>query len=271
MTAAVIRIDDPDDPRFRQFRLNERGLASRADKRDDAGAGMFLAEGDLVVQRALDAACRPVAALVDAYRIPDVAAQLRCPVYSGGEEVRQVVSRLGVPSSIIALFERPPRPSVADLAATARRLVVIEGVDNPSNIGSIIRNAAAFGWDGLILDHTSADPLARRSLRVAMGTVFSLPHARTTTLASDLRGLTDFEHYAMTPAADAVPLDAVEPGPKVAMLIGSERAGLSRELLELATPVRIPMADGVDSLNAAAATAVACYALRRRSGDNEHR
>ncbi len=266
MTATVIRIDDPDDPRFRQFRLNERGLASRADKRDDAGAGMFLAEGDLVVERAIGAGCRPVAALVDAQRIPDVTARLDCPVYAGGDEVRQVVSRLGVPSPIIALFHRPPRPSVADLAANARRLVVVEGVDNPSNIGSIIRNAAAFGWDGLILDHTSADPLARRSLRVAMGTAFSLPHARTVTLAADLRLLVDFDHYAMTPAPDAAPLDTIEPGPKVTMLIGSERAGLSAELLELATPVRIPMAAGVDSLNAAAATAVACYALRHRCG-----
>jgi tRNA G18 (ribose-2'-O)-methylase SpoU len=264
MTAAVIRIDDPDDPRFRQFRLNERGLASRADKRDDAGAGMFLAEGDLVVQRALVAGCRPVAALVDAQRIPDVAAQLGCPVYAGGDEVRRVVSRLGVPSAIITLFHRPPRPSVAELAANARRLVVVEGVDNPTNIGSIIRNAAALGWDGLILDHTSADPLSRRSLRVAMGTVFSLPHARTVTLADDLRGLVDFEHYAMTPAHGAASLDTIEPGPRVTMLVGSERAGLSAELLELATPVRIPMATGVDSLNAAAATAVACYALRLR-------
>jgi tRNA G18 (ribose-2'-O)-methylase SpoU len=271
MTVAMIRIDDPDDPRFRQFRLNERGLASRADKRDDAGSGMFLAEGDLVVQRAIAAGCVPVAALVDALRIPDMTGHLDCPVYAGGEEVRRVVSRLGVPSPIIALFHRPPRPSVAELAATARRLVVVEGVDNPSNIGSIIRNAAAFGWDGLILDHTSADPLARRSLRVAMGTVFALPHARTTTLAADLRDLVDFEHYAMTPAPDAVPLDTINPGRNVTMLIGSERAGLGTDLLELATPVRIPMADGVDSLNAAAATAVACYALRARSGENEGR
>jgi tRNA G18 (ribose-2'-O)-methylase SpoU len=261
----VIRIEDPEDPRYRQFRLNERGLASRADKRDDAGAGMFLAEGDLVVERALVAGCRPVAALVDIERVPPVAAELRCPVYGGGVAVRQAVSRLGVPLSIITLFERPRRPSVAELAGRATRLVVVEGVDNPSNIGSIIRNAAALGWDGLILDHTSADPLARRSLRVAMGTVFALPHARTSTLAADLRLLDDFDLYAMTPAATATALDEVRPGSKVAVLIGSERAGLSPELLALATAVRIPMADGVDSLNAAAATAVACYALRGQS------
>lgn len=257
-----IIIEDPDDERYRQFRLNERGLASRADKRDDAGAGRFLAEGDLVVARAIDAGCRAIAALVDVERVPAVAGRLDCPVYGGGLEVRQAVSRLGMPLSIIAIFERPPRPTVAALAAACRRLVVVEGVDNPSNIGGIVRNAAALGWDGLILDHTSADPFARRSLRVAMGTTFSLPHARTTTLADDVAALTGFERYALTPDPDATPLDEVQPGPLVAIMVGAERAGLSERLLATATPVRIPMAGGVDSLNAAAATAVACWALR---------
>jgi len=258
----VIEIEDPDDPRFRQFRLNERGLSSRADKRDDAGAGLFLAEGDLVVERAIAAGCQPLAALVDVERVPAVAAALRCPVYGGGYKVRQVVSRLGVPLSIVTLFHRPARPTVAELAAKASRLVVVEAVDNPTNIGSIIRNAAALGWDGLILDHTSADPLARRSLRVGMGTVFALPHARTPNLATELHALDGFELYAMTPAPDAKPLNQVRPGRRVAVLIGSERSGLSEEVLAISTPVQIPMAEGVDSLNAAAATAVACYALR---------
>lgn len=268
MDPEIVVVDDPDDERFAQFRLNERGLASRADKRNDAGAGMFLAEGDLVVERALDAGCQPVAALVDPARVPPVAARLSrvdTPVYAGGDDVRRVVSGLGMPQSIIALFHRPARPTVARLAATSRRIVVLEAVDNPANVGSIIRNAAGLGWDGLILDHTSADPLARRSLRVAMGTAFTLPHARTTSLTDDLRVLRpDIELYAMTPDHDAVALDAVHAGHRVAVLVGSERAGLSEELLDLATPVRIPMAAGVDSLNAAAATAIACWELRIR-------
>ena len=257
----VIPIEDADDPRYRQFRLNERGLANRADKRDDAGAGMFLAEGDLVVERALAAGCRPVAALVDIERVPDIAEHLDCPVYGGGIAVRSVVAKLGIPLSIIALFDRPARPTVAELAATSHRLVIVEAVDNPTNIGSIIRNAAALGWDGLILDHTSADPLSRRSLRVGMGTAFSLPHARTIDLAGELRDLAGIEFYAMTPDPDAVPIGSFTPGDRIAIMIGSERSGLSDELLALATPVRIPMAAGVDSLNAAAATAVACFAL----------
>lgn len=265
--ADIIVIDDPDDQRFGQFRLNERGLASRADKRDDAGAGMFLAEGDLVVERALDAACDPVAALVDVRRVPGVASRVieaGAPVYAGGDEVRRVVSGLGMPQSIIALFRRPARPTVSELAQHCRRLVILEAVDNPANVGAIIRNAAGLGWDGLILDHTSADPLARRSLRVAMGTAFALPHARTTTLADDIARLAGFELYAMTPDAAATPLGDVDAGDTAAVLIGSERSGLSDAVLDRATPVRIPMGNGVDSLNAAAASAVACWELRRR-------
>jgi len=260
----VIIIDDPSDDRFTQFRLNERGLASRADKRDDAGAGMFLAEGDLVVERALAAGCAPVAALVDSERIPPVTDALTCPVYGGGEEVRRVVSGLGMPQSIIALFERPARPTVAELAGRCRRLVVLEAVDNPANVGAIVRNAAGLGWDGLVLDHTSADPLARRSLRVAMGTVFTLPHARSTSLAEQLRSLDDVTLYALTPDPTATSLDEIEPAERCAVMIGSERSGLSDELLDIAEPVRIPMHHDVDSLNAAAASAVACWALRPR-------
>ncbi|WP_420453135.1 TrmH family RNA methyltransferase [Ilumatobacter sp.] len=265
--AAVIIVDDPDDERFAQFRMNERGLASRSDKRDDAGAGRFLAEGVLVVGRALDAGCRPIAALVDPDRVPAVADRLDCPVYGGGERVRRIVSGLGMPQSVIALFHRPARPAALDLARRCDRLVVLEAVDNPANVGAIVRNAAGLGWDGILLDHTSADPLARRSLRVAMGTAFALAHARTSSLADDLRRLGDVELYALTPAADAVALEEIDAGRRAAILVGSERAGLSEELVALAIPVRITMAHGVDSLNAAAATAIACWALRpRRDG-----
>lgn len=261
----VIPVDDPDDPRFTQFRLNERRLANRAERRDDAGAGMFLAEGDLVVERALTAGCEPVAALVDIERVPPVAASLDCPLYGGSERVRAHVAGLGVPAPVIALFRRPPRPTVAELAISCDRIVVAEAVDNPANVGAIIRNAAALGWQGFVLDHTSADPLARRSLRVAMGTVFDLPHARTTKLADELAALTQIDAsltlYALTPDPAAIDIATISPVGRRAVLVGSERAGLSDELLALATPVRIPMVGGVDSLNVAAATAIACYAL----------
>jgi tRNA G18 (ribose-2'-O)-methylase SpoU len=170
-----------------------------------------------------------------------------------------------MPHPIVAVFHRPARPSPAALLSRCHRLVVAERVDNPANIGGIVRNAAGLGWDGLLLDATSADPLSRRALRVAMGTAFTLPHARTPDLAELLGGL-DIDLLALTPDPDAEAIDVVagqlDPRRPRAVLIGSERAGLSDELLELARGVRIPMADGVDSLNAAAASAVACHVLR---------
>jgi tRNA G18 (ribose-2'-O)-methylase SpoU len=222
-----------------------------------------MAEGDLVVERALESGCVPHLALADASRVPAVAARLEAAgavVYTGGDELRRHVTGLGMPHPIVALFHRPPRPPAAELFARCNRLVIVEGVDNPANVGSIVRNAAAFGWDGLVLDMTSADPLARRALRVAMGTAFALPHARTRRLADEIRaaGLTV---YALTPDPEAADIREIEPDDRRAVLIGSERTGLSDGLLALATRVRIPMASGVDSLNAAAAAAVACYAL----------
>jgi len=264
--SGLIAVERADDPRLVPFRLNERGLATRADKRDDGGAGLFLAEGDLVVERALDAGCRPFAALADAARIPAIAstlASMGVDVFVGGDDVRQLVTKLGMPQRIVALFHRPPRPSPRELVDRSRRLVVVEGVDNPVNIGSIVRNAAALGWDGLLLDHTSADPLARRALRVAMGTAFSLPHARTRDLVGELAALaaSDTAVYALTPHPDAADIRGLRPTGRRALVIGAERSGLSDAVLEAATPVRIPMAADVDSLNAAAAAAVACYAL----------
>jgi tRNA G18 (ribose-2'-O)-methylase SpoU len=263
--AGYIAIEAAGDPRLAPFRLNERGLANRADKRDDAGAGLFLAEGDLVVERALDAGCVPYLGLADGNRIPPVADRMiaaGADVYVGGDDLRRVVSGLGLPHPIIALFHRPPRPSATDLLASASRLVVVEGVDNPGNVGSIVRNAAALGWDGLVLDHTSADPLARRALRVAMGTAFTLPHARTRSLIDDLRSIAgDVELYALTPDPGAPDIRTVSPSGRRAVIVGSERAGLTDDVLAVARPVRISMAGGVDSLNAAAALAIACYAL----------
>lgn len=260
----MITIERADDPRLAPFRLNERGLASRADRRDDAGAGLFLAEGDLVVERAFEAGCRPHAALADPDRVPSIANDLLAAgadVFVGGDEVRRLVTGLGMLHPIVALFHRPARPSPAELASRCRRLVVVEGVDNPANVGAIVRNAAGLGWDGLLLDHTSADPLARRSLRVAMGTAFTLPHARTTDLVGAIETLDEFERYALTPDQNAADLRDVRPTGKRAVIVGSERAGLSDLVLATANPVRIAMSGGVDSLNAAAATAVACYAL----------
>ncbi len=263
----MIVIDDPDDPRVAPFRLNERGLTSRAQRRDDGGDGLFMAEGDLVVERALEAGCVPVMALVDAKFPPEIVERLAelVPIYSGGERLRAAITKLGMPYSVVALFQRPPRATLAELVARAQRLVIVEAVDNPVNLGSICRNALALGWDGLLLDRTSADPLARRALRVSMGHSLHLPHARTDDLAAAITSLTAAGAVvcALTPAPDALPLDQVPHAQRMAVIVGSERAGLTSATMAAATHcVSIPMQDGVDSLNVAAATAIACWQLR---------
>lgn len=262
----MILIDDAEDPRLAGFRRNERGLASRRQRRDDDGDGLFMAEGDLVVERAIDYGCHAVAVLVDAAKPPSIVDRVPVgvPIYAGGDRVRAMVTQLGVPQGIVALFERPPRIGVEHLRQQATRLVVVEAVDNPINIGSIVRNAIALGWDGMIFDYTSADPLSRRSLRVSMGQAIGFPAARSTNLPDVLRSLSEsgFTVCALTPAQGASDIGTITTPAKVAVVIGSERSGLCADSLAASTyRVRIPMAVGVDSLNAAAACAVACYAL----------
>lgn len=262
-------VDDPDDPRVAPFRLNERGLTNRLQRRDDGGDGLFMAEGDLVVERALDAGCVPVMALVDAQRLPAVTDRLigRVPVFAGGDEMRRSITQLGMPYTIVALFERPARSTVAELSVTCTRLVLAEAVDNPLNVGSIVRNSLGMGWQGLVLDTTSVDPLARRAMRVSMGNSLHLPNARTRDMVATVHELVaaGWQVVALTPADDALPLDEVPVGDRVALLVGSERAGLSEQAMAAATHrASIPMHAGVDSLNVAAATAVACWQLRPR-------
>lgn len=190
-------------------------------------------------------------------------------VVTADESTRKTATGLGVALSIVALFPKPPMIDATELIARNERVVVLSQVDNPTNVGAIVRSAAAFGFTGLILDGESSDPFARRALRVAMGTTFQLDLART----SDPTGLfaalqsAGFDTFAMTPSPDAVDLTAVRPGRRVALILGSERDGLSEEWMTTATHrVRIPMANGVDSLNVAAAAAVACYGLTMRNG-----
>ena len=265
----MIIIDRPDDERIAHFRMRERGLNTRADRRERVGAGLFVAEGDLVVTRALDAGCEPVMALVDVMSPPAVVNRFGAgvAVYAADEDVRCVGMGLGVPLSIVALFRRPDPLEVAAIAG-ARRIVALEAVDNPVNVGTVVRSAAALGWNALLLDRTSADPLARRALRVSMGTSFALPFVRVESLTDTVRHARDDGTLvvALTLDVGAMPLHSVKPDidQPVMLLLGAERTGLTEELLTCASlHATIEMAAGVDSLNAAAAAAVACYALRR--------
>jgi tRNA G18 (ribose-2'-O)-methylase SpoU len=253
----LITIEDPRDPRVAAFGRTDRQL-----RRD----GLFLAEGDLVVERAIAAGCRPVAALVDPERVPPVTERLDTAVFAAGPAIRRAVTHLGVAQAIVALFERPEATPPAQLLERAERLVVVEALDNPANVGAIVRSAAALGWDGALLDRESADPLARRSLRVAMGTAFALAHARVDDVVATVSELARLGvvAYGLTPDPAARDIDTVEPPARCAVVIGSERAGLSAAVRDAcAEQVQIPLTAGVDSLNAAAAAAIACHVLRR--------
>lgn len=262
----IIEIDAVDDPRLDPFRWRERQLASRADRLEAVGSGMFVAEGDLVVERSLAAGREPVALLCARRHAPAMAARVgdTVPVYVGGDTLRREVTGLGVPLGITGLFRRPALLDVDVLVASSRRIVVMEAVDNPTNLGAVVRSAAALGWDALVLDATSADPLARRALRVSMGTGVTLPFARLGSHDSvaALLGRHRCTSVALTPAPDAAPIPDVHTDGRVALLLGSERDGLSAATMAAATVrARIPMHAGVDSLNVGAAAAIALHEL----------
>ncbi|MDQ1688488.1 MAG: hypothetical protein QOK42_1463 [Frankiaceae bacterium] len=190
-------------------------------------------------------------------------------VFTAEVAVLEAVTGYHVHRGALASFGRVPVPSIATLASSASRLVVLEQVNNPTNVGAVFRAAAGLGMDGVVLDPLSADPLYRRAVRVSMGAVLQLPYARADAWPGDLGVLRDagFQLLALTPSPDAVDLRSLSfsASDKVALLLGAEGPGLSSSALrEGDLAVRIPMHHGVDSLNVAAAAAVACYALGPR-------
>jgi tRNA G18 (ribose-2'-O)-methylase SpoU len=190
-------------------------------------------------------------------------------VFTAEVAVLEAVTGYHVHRGALASFGRVPVPSIATLASSASRLVVLEQVNNPTNVGAVFRAAAGLGMDGVVLDPLSADPLYRRAVRVSMGAVLQLPYARADAWPGDLGVLRDagFQLLALTPSPDAVDLRSLSfsASDKVALLLGAEGPGLSSSVLrEGDLAVRIPMHHGVDSLNVAAAAAVACYALGPR-------
>jgi len=263
-------VDNEHDPRLDPFRWRDRQLASKLDRLETVGAGMFVAEGDLVVERALNARCAPIALLCDEVMGTLFAEQLNdVDIYVGSEELRKHVTGLGVPLKAVGLFQRPGLIDPVALIATSQRIVVAEALDNPTNLGAIIRSATALGWDGLILTQGSADPLARRSLRVSMGTGLQLPFARLEDSAElhEILQYNNCETVALTPHHSAQDISSAtfSSQHKVALLLGSERDGLSAQVLSRAHhQFRIPMFHNTDSLNVAAAAAIALYALGPR-------
>jgi len=271
----LVEIGDPGDERLADYvRLRETSLRRHLESEH----GLFIAEGEKVIRRAVEAGYRPRSFLLAArwldsltdvvQRWPDV------PVFLVTEELAEQVTGFHVHRGALASLHREDRHRAAELLSSAQRLVVLEDVVDHTNVGAILRNAAGLGWDGALLSPRSADPLYRRSIKVSMGTVFSLPWARLDDWYTAPEVLRDagFCTVALALTEDALPLDEVASRlrsvpRKVAVLLGTEGAGLSARW-STAADVRavIPMHAAVDSLNVAAATAIACYALAVRPG-----
>lgn len=250
--------------------LRDHALRRRREAPGGDLAGIFIAEGDLVVERALRAGYEIRAALIDATRTQPIPAEVPAtvPVFAAGPEVVRRITGMAVHRGMMASFERRPVPSAAEVLADAVRVVVLEGVVNPTNLGVIARSAVGLGADAMLLDPDCVDPLYRRSSRVAMGEVFALPYARTARFPAGLDVLRDhgFSLLALTPDESASPIDDLSfaPEERVALVLGAEGSGLTAETMaSVDRRVRIPLHGGVDSLNVGAAAAIACYVLGR--------
>jgi len=266
--ADLIEVSDPTDPRLADYR-DLRDVELR--KHLEAEHGLFLAEGEKVVRRAVEAGYAPRSFLM-APRwlegLSDVLAAVEAPCYVLTEALAEQVTGFHVHRGALASLRRRPLPTLDDALAGARTVLVLEDIVDHTNVGAILRSGAALGVDAVLLSPRCADPLYRRSVKVAMGAVFSLPWTRLDDWYDALPGLAarGFTTVAMTLASDATPLDQTVAGlDRVALVLGGEGHGLSSRWQSSADRrAVIPMRAGIDSLNVAAATAVACYVLQRR-------
>ena len=262
-------IHDPADPRVADY----VGLTDAARRmRHEPEAGFFIAEGERVVVRAAAAGYPARSLLVSPSRYAELdpaLLSLGCPVHVASFDVLRAVTGFHVHRGVLASFGRLPVPSAAEVLALARRVVVMEEVTNHTNLGAVFRSAAGLGMDAVLLGPRSCDPLYRRAVRVSMGQVFAVPYAVLDRWPEGLGDLRDagFRVLALTPSATATRLEDVVLGEddRAALVLGAEGPGLTEEAMAASDErVRIPMAAGVDSLNVAAAAAVACWALGRR-------
>ena len=259
-------VSDPSDPRLADYvALRDASLRRHLESEQ----GLFIAEGEKVIRRAIEAGYRPRSFMLASRWLESLRDVVDdAPVYLVSEETAERVSGFHVHRGALASLHRETRHTMADLLG-ARRLIVCEDIVDHTNVGAILRNAAGLGWDGVLLSPRCADPLYRRAIKTSMGTVFSLPWARSDDWAGTVPALRacGFTVVALALSESAVDLDDVArdlgSDARVAVLLGTEGAGLSSRWIEQADVVaRIPMRAGVDSLNVAAASAIAGYVLR---------
>ena len=272
--AKIIEISDFSAPELDVYaRLTENQLLNRADPKN----AMFVAESPLVIGRAMDAGCVPLSFLMEPKHIEGRGHEIlaRCaddvPVYTAPLEVLTQLTGFHLTRGMLCCMLRPALPALSELCAASRRVAVLENVMNPTNIGAIFRSAAALGMDAVLLTAAGSDPLYRRAARVSMGTVFQVPW---TYLSEDADWQDVLRSYGFKTAAMALRDDSLSIADprlreveKLAVVLGTEGDGLASETIAVCDyTVKIPMSHGVDSLNVAAASAVAFYQLGTLSG-----
>jgi tRNA G18 (ribose-2'-O)-methylase SpoU len=269
-----IAITTPDDERLADY-VSLTDVALR--RRTEPERGLYIAESEKVIRRALAAGHRPRSYLMAQRWLTDLADLVEeaeadgTPVFVGEHDVIEQLTGFHLHRGALASMQRPELPSLAEVTRDARRILVLEDIVDHTNVGAVFRSAAGLGVDAVLVTPRCADPLYRRSIRVSMGTVFQVPWTRVDPWPAgidELRTL-GFTVATLALADDAVSLDelAAHPPERLALVLGTEGDGLSRRTLEAADlTVTIPMAGGVDSLNVAAAGAVACYMLRVPAG-----
>lgn len=262
----IIRVKSLNEPGLEMFStLTEAQLRNRLEPEK----GLFIAESPKVIHVALDAGYQPIAILCEERHIKGDAASVleRCgdiPVYTGERELLAQLTGYTLTRGVLCAMKRPVPLSVEDICHNAHRVVVIQGVVDSTNVGAIFRSAAALGVDAILMSLDSCDPLNRRSVRVSMGSVFLIPWTWVEDSLSSLHSL-GFKTAAMALTDDSISLDnpILKSEEKLALIMGNEGDGLPEKVIrESDYVVRIPMSHNVDSLNVAAAAAVALWELR---------
>ena len=276
----IINLETIDDPQLDAYaRLTEAQLRSRLEPEK----GIFIAESSKVIERALDGGMQPLSFLMDQKWIEPMRPLVErasaeqgvdLPVYVLPHDELNKLTGFELTRGALAAFRRPPLPAVEDVLAGARRVAVLEDITNFTNVGAIFRSAAALGVDAVLVTPTCCDPLYRRCVRVSMGTVFQVPWTRIGATKEDWPGAglellhsLGFKAAALALSHDSVTLDdpQLKAEEKLALVLGTEGDGLAAETIaQCDYTVLIPMQHGVDSLNVAAASAVAFWELRAR-------
>ena len=271
----IVEITDFHAPELDPYaRLTQNQLRCRLEPE----IGIFIAESPKVISRALDAGYEPVSLLMERRQITGPAAEIltRCgdaPVYTADRELLAGLTGFELTRGVLCAFRRPAPRSAEELCKAARRVAVLEGIVDSTNVGAIFRSAAALNMDAVLINPSCCDPLCRRAVRVSMGTVFQVPWAQLGETPADWPGqglarlrAMGFKTAAMALSDRSVPIDdeALAAEPKLAIVLGTEGDGLAHATIAACDyTVKIPMSHGVDSLNVAAASAVAFWQLGR--------